>query len=139
MKTSIFINIAVADLEKSKAFFSALGFTFNEQFTDDTAASMVINDSIYFMLLTYNKFQSFIKDHNIANPNLINEAIYSLSVDSRQAVDEFLDKAIAAGGAIFREPEDYGYMFARSFTDLDGHVWEIFWMDPAHIQKWSPK
>lgn len=135
MKTQIFVNIAVKDLPKSMAFFEKLGFTFNQQFTDATAASMVINDNIYFMLLTPNKFQSFIKDRAISDTNLVTEALYSLSLDSRQAVDDFMDKVIAAGGAGFREPEDYGYMYARSFTDLDGHIWEIFWMDPNHIQK----
>ncbi len=135
MKTSIFINIAVKDLDKSKAFFSQLGFTFNEQFTDETAASMVINDNIYYMLLTGNKFQSFIKDRAIADSNLVTESINALSVDSREAVDAFLDKVMMAGGIVFREPEDYGYMYARSFCDLDGHIWEIFWMDPNHVQK----
>ncbi|HEX3100062.1 MAG TPA: VOC family protein [Patescibacteria group bacterium] len=135
MKTSIFVNIAVRDLEKSKAFFEKLGFTFNPQFTDDTAASMVINDSIYFMLLTENKFQSFIKDRAISDTHLVTEALYSLSVDSREEVDAFLDKVMVAGGSNFREPEDYGFMYARSFTDLDGHIWEVFWMDPAHVQK----
>lgn len=135
MKTNIFVNIAVKDLPKSMAFFQKLGFTFNPQFTDETAASMVVDDNIYFMLLTPNKFQSFIKDKAISDTSLVAEALYALSVDSRQAVDEFVDKAIAAGGAMFREPEDYGYMYARSFTDLDGHIWEILWMDPNHIQK----
>lgn len=135
MSMKIFVNIAVKDLVKSKAFFSALGFTFNPQFTDDTAASMVINDSIYFMLLTENKFQSFIKDRAISDTNLVTEALYSLSVDSRAAVDQFLDKVMMAGGTVFREPEEYGFMYARSFTDIDGHIWEIFWMDPNHVEK----
>lgn len=135
MKTNIFVNIAVKDLEKSKAFFSQLGFTFNPQFTDDTAASMSIDNNIYFMLLTENKFQSFIKDRAISDTSLVTEALYALSVDSREAVNEFVDKAIAAGGLAFREPEDYGYMFARSFTDIDNHIWEILWMDPAHIEQ----
>lgn len=135
MKTSIFINLPVSHLAKSKAFFGALGFTFNQQFTDETAASMVIDDNIYYMLLTGNKFQSFIKDRAIADSNLVTESINALSVDSREAVDAFLDKVMMAGGTAFREPEDYGYMYARSFCDLDGHIWEIFWMDPNHIKK----
>ena len=135
MKTSIFVNIAVRDLDKSKVFFEKLGFTFNPQFTDETAASMVIDDNIFFMLLTDNKFQSFIKDRAISDTKLTTEALYALSVESREAVDSFIDKVIMAGGTVFREPEDYGYMYARSFTDLDGHIWEIFWMDPAHVQK----
>ncbi len=135
MKTSIFVNIAVRDLDKSKAFFEKLGFSFNPQFTDKTAASMSIDDNIYFMLLTDNKFQSFIKDRTISDPTTVTEALYALSVDSREAVDAFLDKVMMAGGTAFREPEDYGYMYARSFTDLDGHIWEILWMDPAHVKK----
>ena len=135
MKTSIFINIAVKDLAKSREFFSKLGFTFNEQFSDETAASLVIDDNIFFMLLTDNKFQSFIKDRAIADTSLTTEALYAISVDSREAVDAFLDKVMMAGGSAFREPEDYGFMYARSFTDLDGHIWEILWMDPDHVEK----
>lgn len=135
MKTNIFVNIAVRDLDKSKAFFEKLGFTFNPQFTDETAASMVVDDNIYFMLLTDNKFQSFIKDRTISEPKTVTEALYALSVNSREEVDAFLDKVMVAGGESFREPEDYGYMYARSFTDLDGHIWEIIWMDPNHVQK----
>ena len=135
MKTSIFVNIAVKDLTKSREFFSKLGFTFNEQFSDETAASLVIDDNIFFMLLTDNKFQSFIKDRAIADNSLTTEALYAISVDSREAVDAFLDKVMMAGGSAFREPEDYGFMYARSFTDLDGHIWEILWMDPDHVEK----
>ena len=135
MKTSIFINIAVKDLAKSREFFSKLGFTFNEQFSDETAASLVIDDNIFFMLLTDNKFQSFIKDRAIADTSLTTEALYAISVDSREAVDAFLDKVMMAVGSAFREPEDYGFMYARSFTDLDGHIWEILWMDPDHVEK----
>ena len=135
MKTSIFINIAVKDLAKSREFFSKLGFTFNEQFSDETAASLVIDDNIFFMLLTDNKFQSFIKDRAIADTSLTTEALYAISVDSREAVDAFLDKVMMAGGSAFREPEDYSFMYARSFTDLDGHIWEILWMDPDHVEK----
>ena len=135
MKTSIFVNIAVKDLAKSREFFSKLGFTFNEQFSDETAASLVIDDNIFFMLLTDNKFQSFIKDRAIADTSLTTEALYAISVDSREAVDAFLDKVMMAGGSAFREPEDYGFMYARSFTDLDGHIWEILWMDPDHVEK----
>ena len=135
MKTSIFVNIAVRDLDKSKAFFEKLGFTFNPQFTDETAASMVVDDNIYFMLLTEQKFQSFIKDRAISDTSLTTEALYALTVESREEVDAFIDKVMMAGGTVFREPEDYGYMYARSFTDIDGHIWEIFWMDPAHVEK----
>ena len=135
MKTSIFVNIAVRDLDKSKAFFEKLGFTFNPQFTDETAASMVVDDNIYFMLLTEQKFQSFIKDRAISDTSLTTEALYALTVESREEVDAFIDKVMMAGGTVFREPEDYGYMYARSFTDIDNHIWEVIWMDPAHVEK----
>ncbi len=135
MKTSIFVNIAVRDLDKSKAFFEKLGFTFNPQFTDETAASMVVDNNIYFMLLTEQKFQSFIKDRAISDTSLTTEALYALTVDSREEVDAFIDKVMMAGGTVFREPEDYGYMYARSFTDIDNHIWEVIWMDPAHVEK----
>lgn len=123
------------DLDKSKAFFEKLGFTFNPQFTDETAASMVVDVNIYFMLLTEQKFQSFIKDRAISDTSLTTEALYALTVDSRKEVDGFIDKVMMAGGTVFREPEDYGYMYARSFTDIDNHIWEVIWMDPAHVEK----
>lgn len=134
MATSIFVNLPVKDLEKSKQFFSKLGYTFNPQFTDQKAACMVISDTIYAMLLSEPFFKGFIPNKEIADTTKTKEVLTALSTDSRQQVDDMAEKAIAAGGKQFREPEDHGFMYARSFEDLDGHVWEVIWMDPGHIQ-----
>lgn len=135
MATSIFLNLPVKDLEKTKEFFLKLGYTFNQQFTDEKAASLVISENIYAMLITEPYFKTFIPNNEIADTGKAKEVLVALSADSRQQVDELADKAIAAGGKKFRDPEDHGFMYARSFEDLDGHVWEVFWMNPDHVQK----
>lgn len=132
MATQIFINLAVKDLTKSMEFFTKLGYTFNPQFTDDTAACMVISETIYAMLLTHKKFKEF-TPKDIADSTKTTEVMIALSADSKDKVNELVDKAIAAGGTKTREPKDYGFMFERSFNDLDGHIWEVIWMDPAAI------
>jgi predicted lactoylglutathione lyase len=134
MPTKIFVNLAVKDLERSKEFFKQLGFTFNPQFTDETAACMVIADDIYAMLLTRPKFKEFTKKE-VADAHKTTEVLTCLSFDSKEKVNEVVDGAIAAGGTEAREPQDYGFMYGRSFNDLDGHIWEIIWMDPSHIQR----
>jgi uncharacterized protein len=134
MSTKIFVNLAVKDLDRSKAFFKQLGFTFNPQFTDEAAACMVITDDIYAMLLTYPKFKEFTKK-DIADAHKTTEVLTCLSFDSKDEVNELVDKAVAAGGTEAREPQDYGFMYGRSFNDPDGHIWEIIWMDPSHIQR----
>ena len=134
MTTKIFVNLAVNDLDRSKAFFKQLGFTFNPIFTDETAACMVITDDIYAMLLTYPKFKEFTKK-DIADAHKTTEVLTCLSFDSKDEVNELIDKAVAAGGTEAREPQDYGFMYGRSFNDPDGHIWEIIWMDPSHIQR----
>jgi uncharacterized protein len=134
MATKIFVNLAVKNLERSKVFFEQLGFTFNPQFTDETAACMVIADDIYAMLLTHPKFKEFTKK-DIAAAHGTTEVLTCLSFDSKDKVDEIIDKAVAAGGTEAREPMDYGFMYGRSFNDLDGHIWEIIWMDASHIQQ----
>jgi predicted lactoylglutathione lyase len=131
--TQIFVNLPVKDLDKSKAFFGKLGYTFNAQFTDETAACMVISDDIYTMLLTEAKFKEFTKKP-IADAHKSTEVLVALSVDSKEAVSKLVDAAIKAGGSENRDPQDYGFMFLRSFSDLDGHIWEIIWMDPKHVQ-----
>jgi len=134
MATNIFINLPVKDLEKTKEFFLKLGYTFNQQFTDEKAASLVISENIYAMLITEPFFKTFIPNKEIADTSKTKEVLVALSVDSKQQVDELADKAIAAGGKKFRDPEDHGFMYTRSFEDLDGHVWEVFWMDQGHVQ-----
>jgi uncharacterized protein len=135
MTTKIFVNLPVKDLNKSMAFFKPLGWTFNPQFTDDTAACMVISDEIYAMLLTHDKFKQF-TDKKIADGGSV-EALIALGVGSKDEVNRIADAAIKAGGKEAKPPQDYGFMQLRSFLDLDGHHWEILYMDPAHVQAQS--
>lgn len=133
MATSIFINLPVKDLEKSKAFAQALGWSINTQFTDETAASVVISDTIYAMLLTHDKYRQF-TDKQIADATKTSEVLICLSQDSKEAVHKLVDAAVKAGGKESRPMQDYGFMISRSFDDLDGHTWEVVFMDPAHVQ-----
>ena len=133
MARKIFVNLPVQDLQRSLAFFAALGFAFNKQFTDDTAACMVIADDIYAMLLTHAKFREFTRKA-IADATEVTEALTCLSADSKAEVDRLADAALASGGTEAREPMDYGSMYGRSFQDPDGHIWEVIWMDPSHVQ-----
>ena len=132
--TQIFVNLPVKDLSKSTAFFTALGFTFNPQFTDNTAACMVVGESIYVMLLTEAKFQTF-TPKKICDATSSTEVLVCLSVESRQAVDEMVRKAIGAGGATYNEPQDHGFMYGHGFQDLDGHIWELIFMEPSAISQ----
>ena len=133
MPQMIFVNLPVKDLAKSMDFFKALGFSFNPQFTDETAACMVISDTIFAMLLTHEKFAGF-SPRPIADTEKTTEVLLALSRDDREAVDAIVKAALAAGGSTFNEPQDHGFMYGRAFRDLDGHVWEAFWMDPAAVQ-----
>jgi uncharacterized protein len=133
MLTQIFVNLAVKDLPKSKAFFSALGYSFNPQFTNDDAACMVISDTIYTMLLTEPFFKGF-TSKELVDAKKSTEAIVCLSAESRAAVDEIVSKAVAAGGRIYNEPQDHGFMYCHGFEDLDGHQWEFAFMDSSHVQ-----
>jgi predicted lactoylglutathione lyase len=128
------VNLAVKDLDRSMAFFEQLGFTFNPQFTDKTAACMVITDDIYAMLLAHPKFREF-TTKDIADAHKTTEVLTCLSFDSKDKVNEIVDRAITAGVTEARGPQDYGFMYGRSFNDLDGHIWEIIWMGPSHIQQ----
>ena len=128
------MNLAVKNLDKTKEFFSNLGYTFNQQFSDDKAACMVISETIYAMLISEAYFKTFIPNKEISDTSKSKEVLLALSADSRQQVDELADKAIAAGGKNFRDPDDHEFMYSRSFEDLDGHVWEVFWMNPEHVQ-----
>lgn len=134
MPTKIFVNLPVKDLNKSMDFFKKLGFTFNPQFTDDTAACMVITEDIYAMLLTHAKFSEF-TTKQIADANKTTEVLTCLSFDSKEKVNEIADNAIKSGGAEARPAMDYGFMFGRSFSDPDGHIWEAIWMDPAFVNQ----
>ena len=135
MPQRIFINMHVKDLARSKAFFEALGYTFNPQFTDGNAGCLVISDTICCMLLTTGHMERFLpKGRTIADPTRTTEVLLALSADSREAVNTVFDKAIAAGGSEARPTEDHGFMYGRSFTDPDGHIWEIFWYDLNALQ-----
>jgi predicted lactoylglutathione lyase len=128
MSKLIFVNLPVADLPAAKAFYEAIGATNNPMFTDDTAACMVFTDVIHVMLLTHDKFAQF-TPKRIADARETSEVLICISADSREAVDEITDKALAAGGREPREKQDFGFMYGRSFEDLDGHIWEPMWMD----------
>ena len=133
MASMIFVNLPVKDLDKSKAFFGKLGYSFNPQFTDETAACMVISDVIYVMLLTEAKFKDFTRKP-IADATKSTEVLVALSADSKDRVNTLVDAALKAGATEARDTMDYGFMFGRSFNDLDGHIWEIIWMDPSAVQ-----
>ncbi|MFF1359692.1 VOC family protein [Streptomyces sp. NPDC058297] len=129
----IFTNLAVNDLDASKKFFTELGYSINPQFSDETAASVVISEHIVVMLLTKEKYAAFTKK-TIIDSTKSTEVLLCLSAESREKVDELVDRAIAAGGTETGEKQDHGFMYGRAFDDPDGHTWEIVWMDPAAVQ-----
>jgi uncharacterized protein len=133
MATKIFVNLPVKNLNKSIEFFSQLGFRFNQQFTDETATCMIVTDDIFAMLLTEEKFKTF-TPKEICDAKKYSEVLVALSYDSRSDVDDMVRKAIAAGGSTYNEPQDHGFMYAHGFQDLDGHIWEIFYMDPSFVK-----
>jgi predicted lactoylglutathione lyase/uncharacterized protein YndB with AHSA1/START domain len=130
MKSKIFVNVPVKDLNRSMDFFYALGFTFNPTFTDETAACLVVTDDIFVMLLTVPKFKEF-TPKAIVDATAQTEVITCLSCDSADRVKELVAKALASGGTAYSEPKDYGFMYLHGFQDPDGHNWELFFMDPA--------
>jgi len=130
----LFVNLAVDDLERSVDFFTKLGFSFDERFTDETATAMVVNDSATVMLLVRDRFADFTKKE-IVDPKTQIGAIMALSADSREEVDAFADGALAAGGSPANDPMDLDFMYARSFQDPDGHQWEIVWMNPTALEQ----
>ncbi|MBB3111403.1 hypothetical protein FHS18_003471 [Paenibacillus phyllosphaerae] len=129
-----FINLPVKNLQQSMDFFSRIGFEFNMQFTDDNATSMIINEHTYVMLLVEPFFQTF-TSKEVADAKRSTEVIVALAADSRAQVDEIADKAMAAGAQHSKDPQDHGFMYGRSFQDINGHLWEVFYMeDPASHQ-----
>src|SRR5574341_1896680 len=133
MTRQIFVNLPVKDLNKTIEFFTKLGFTFNPQFTDDNATCMIIGENIFAMLLVEKFFKNFIPTKEICDAKKNTEVLVALSAESRKKVDEMIDKAIAAGGSEYRNAEDYGWMYGRSFEDIDGHIWEVFYMDESKM------
>lgn len=134
MATNIFVNLPVRNLDKSKAFFTQLGFVFNPQFTGETAACMIVAENIYVMLLTEEKFKTF-TPKEICDATRSTEVLVCLSSESRETVDEMVRKAVAAGGTTYNEPQDHGFMYGHGFQDLDGHIWEIMFMEPSAINQ----
>ncbi|AKJ10483.1 glyoxalase [Streptomyces incarnatus] len=129
----IFVNLPVNDLDASKKFFTELGYTINPQFSDEKAASVVISDTIVAMLLTKPFYATFTKKE-IADATKTSEVLVALSAESREKVDELVDKALSSGATPSGETQDHGFMYGRAFDDLDGHTWEVIWMDPATVQ-----
>ncbi|WEK04160.1 MAG: lactoylglutathione lyase [Candidatus Devosia phytovorans] len=132
MSTMIFVNVPVADLKASMAYYKAQGFDHNPQFTDDTAACIIISDTIYVMVLTHEKFAQF-SSKPIPDARSQTGALYALSRDSREAVDAIADAGIKAGGTETRDAMDYGFMYSRAVADIDGHTWEYVWMDMSQM------
>ncbi|MGI0091282.1 MAG: VOC family protein [Nitrososphaerales archaeon] len=126
----MFVNLAVKDLNNTKEFFGKLGFAFNPMFTDENAACMIVNDGCsYVMLLGEKFFKAFTPDREICDTKKNIECLVALSLDGRAQVDEMIEKAVAAGGSEYREKQDYGWMYSRAFRDVDGHIWELSYMD----------
>ena len=134
MPRKLFVNLAVADLDRSVEFFTKLGFSFNPQFTDETATCMLVGEDAYFMLLTRERFGDF-RAKPFGDAAAQTEAIYAFSVESREEVDRLADTALTTGGGPAGEPQDHGFMFSRSFRDPDGHHFEVFWMDPKVVEE----
>src|SRR5215510_7911020 len=129
----IFVNLPVADLGRSKAFYEAVGFTNNKQFTDETSASMVLSEAIYVQLMTHSKWAQF-TSKTIPNAKTTAQVLLCISRDSRKSVDAIVEAAVKAGGTVNPTPvQDFGVLYCRSFEDVDGHIWEAIWMDAAAV------
>lgn len=138
MATKIFVNLPIKDLNRSVEFFTKLGFSFNPQFTDENATCMVIGEDIFVMLLVEKFFKSFTKKE-ICDATKDAEVIVALSAENRENVDQMINRVIQAGGKESREPQDHGWMYGRGFQDIDGHLWEVIYMDVSAVQKESEK
>lgn len=134
MKKQIFVNLPVSDLKKSMDFYAAIGFVNNPQFTDETAACMVVSEEIFVMLLTHDKFKGF-TEKQLADTKTSVAVINALSMQNNDEVNQFMEKAIAAGGLEPYEAKDYGFMLQRCIEDLDGNIWEVFYMDVSKFPK----
>jgi len=134
MATKIFVNLPVKNLDRSVEFFTKLGFSFNAQFTDETATCMVVSEDIFVMLLTQAKFKEF-TPNAICDATKSTEVLVCLSSESREEVDKMIRNAVAAGGTTYNEPQDYGFMYSHGFQDLDGHIWETMFMEPSAVNQ----
>lgn len=131
MSTQIYVNLPVKNLDNSVGFFTKLGFTFNPQFTDETATCMIVGENIFVMLLTEARFKTF-TPKPICDARKSTEVLVALSRASREDVDAIVRKAVAAGGSTYNDPQDRDFMYGHGFQDLDGHIWEVFFMEPDH-------
>lgn len=129
----IFVNLPVKDLDKSNTFFRELGFSFNPQFSGDHATCIPINDKAWVMLLTENYFKTF-TPKNISDAHHTTEVLIAISKDSKEEVDQMIEKVLSLGGSEARPVQDLGFMYSRAFNDPDGHIWEVGWMDPAALE-----
>lgn len=129
---NIFINLPVKDLNKSIQFFRELGFDFNQQFSDETTASMIVSENIFALLMIENRFKEFTKK-DITDTSTSAEAIFCLSAENREQVDMLVNQAMASGGTFYSDPQDHGFMYGWGFHDLDGHIWEVVYMDESAI------
>jgi uncharacterized protein len=134
MSTKIFVNLPVRDLNASIKFFTKLGFSFNPQFTDETATCMVVSEDIFVMLLTHAKFKTF-TSKEICDATKSTEVLVCLTSASREKLNEMVQKAVVAGGTTYNEPKDHGFMYAHGFQDLDGHIWELIYMEPSALEQ----
>ena len=135
MGRMMFVNLPVEDLTKSVDFFTALGFGFDPKFTDENATCMVVGEDSFVMLLVKPFFKTFTGGKELADSHRHSETIMALSAESREEVDRLCDQALENGGRPSQEPMDEGFMYSRSFTDLDGHQWEFVYMDPAALEQ----
>ncbi|WP_020208181.1 VOC family protein [Gilvimarinus chinensis] len=133
MPDKIFVNLPVKNLTTSIEFFRGLGFEFDPQFTDDNATCMIVNDNIFVMLLTETYFKNF-TSKQLCNTRTDIETLVALSCASRDEVNQLVDRGVSLGGCEPRDAMDHGFMFQRTLEDLDGHTWELFYMDPSHLQ-----
>lgn len=131
MINSLFVNLPIANLKRSVDFFTAMGFTFNAQFTDETTTCMIVGENFYAMLIEHERFLEF-STKKLPDAST-SEVLLALMVDSRDEVDRLYDAAVSAGGKQIRDTQDLGFMYSRAFEDLDGHIWELGWMDPAAV------
>ncbi|PXW35794.1 UNVERIFIED_CONTAM: hypothetical protein DES50_101741 [Williamsia faeni] len=132
MSRMLFLNTTASDIPATRTFFTGLGFEFNETFSDENTACLVINELTVAMLMTPARFQDFITG-GITDTSKDREVLIAVSAESREAVDAMADKALVTGGSAWMDPQDHGFMYGRSFRDLDGHVWEVTWMDQSAI------
>lgn len=130
MSRQLFVNLPIADLKRTVVFFTELGFTFNPKFTDETTTCMIVGEGAFVMLMEQPRYREF-SPKEITDTATHSEAIFSISAESREDVDRLAEIALANGGKPFRDPQDMGFMYYRTFQDLDGHQWEVIWMDPA--------